>query len=215
MKKILNQINSIRMLTGFRNIWHKKRKAFLPIAFILSAYMLWNLVKTSIHKIGFPYLSNILLWIFSLIMIFVTIIGTLLIISMLGTPLSAKRIEMCLSSIGFKDRFGETPLLLSRFRQEKAEVFEFYSPTIPITEYEKKRSDIETALNVRIVSIESGKDFQHVFIKTVTANKEFPQILMWENKYLSEKESVLLLGESQLDNVMTDLKVTPHIFNRR
>ena len=50
-----------------------------------------------------------------------------------------------------------------------------------------------------------------MFIKTVTANKEFPQILMWENKYLSEKESVLLLGESQLDKVMTDLKVTPHI----
>ena len=100
---------------------------------------------------------------------------------------------------------------IDHFRQAKAEVYEFYSPTIPITEYEKKRSDIETALNVRIVSIESGKDFQHVIIKTVTANKEFPQILMWENKYLSEKESVLLLGESQLDKVMTDLKVTPHI----
>ena len=113
--------------------------------------------------------------------------------------------------VGFKDKSGETPILLSRYKEAKAEVFEFYSPTIPITEYEKKRSDIETALNVRIVSIESGKDFQHVFIKTVTANKEFPQILMWENKYLSEKESVLLLGESQLDKVMTDLKVTPHI----
>lgn len=211
MKKILNQINYIRILTGFRNIWYKKRKALLPIAFILSAYMLWNFVKTSIYKIGFSYLSNILLWIFSLIMIFVTIIGTLLIISMLGTPLSAKRVEKCLLGVGFKDKSGETPILLSRYKEAKAEVFEFYSPTIPITEYEKKRSDIETALNVRIVSIESGKDFQHVFIKTVTANKEFPQILMWENKYLSEKESVLLLGESQLDKVMTDLKVTPHI----
>lgn len=30
MKKILNQINYIRILTGFRNIWHKKRKALSP-----------------------------------------------------------------------------------------------------------------------------------------------------------------------------------------
>lgn len=204
MKRLFGEIKVIRLSKGFENIKNKRIKAVMPLAFLTAVILLWFIAKDKI-------LNEVLLWIFDFILIVFSIIGTLLIISFLGTPLSAKRIEMCLSSIGFKDRFGETPLLLSRFRQAKAEVYEFYSPTIPITEYEKKRSDIETALNVRIVSIESGKDFQHVIIKTVTANKEFPQILMWENKYLSEKESVLLLGESQLDKVMTDLKVTPHI----
>lgn len=204
MKRLFGEIKVIRLSKGFENIKNKRIKAVMPLAFLTAVILLWFIAKDKI-------LNEVLLWIFDFILIVFSIIGTLLIISFLGTPLSAKRIEICLSSIGFKDRFGETPLLLSRFRQAKAEVFEFYSPTVPITEYEKKRSDIETALNVRIVSIESGKDFQHVIIKAVTANKEFPQILMWENKYLSEKESILLLGESQLDKVMTDLKVTPHI----
>lgn len=204
MKRLFGEIKVIRLSKGFENIKNKRIKAVMPLAFLTAVILLWFIAKDKI-------LNEVLLWIFDFILIVFSIIGTLLIISFLGTPLSAKRIEMCLSSIGFNDRFGETPLLLSRFRQAKAEVFEFYSPTVPITEYEKKRSDIETALNVRIVSIESGKDFQHVIIKAVTANKEFPQILMWENKYLSEKESILLLGESQLDKVMTDLKVTPHI----
>lgn len=211
MKQIFNYIKTIRLLAGVKNIWSKRWKAVFPFAFIIWGYLFWYVVKGNITNIENALISNILFWIFSLLMIAVTIIGTLLIISMLGTPLSAKKVEMCLYNVGFKDRTGDTPLLLSRFREAKAEVFEFYSPTISLTEYEKKRSDIETALNVHIVSIESGKDFQHVFVKTITASKDFPQVLEWGNEKLSEKESVLLLGESHLDTEKVDLKVTPHI----
>ena len=211
MKKILKSINSVRLLTGIKNIWSKKWKSVFPILFLVAVFFAWYMTRDSILKITSSALSTFLLWGFSLVMIAIAVIGVLLIVSILGTPLSAKRVEMCLYNVGFKDRAGNTPLLLSRFREAKAEVLEFYSPTIPISEYEKKLSDIETALNVRIVSVDSGKDFQHVFLKTITTRKDLPQMIEWNNKLLTDNESVLLLGESHLDTEKVDLKVTPHI----
>ncbi len=209
--KILKSINSVRLLTGIKKIWSKKWKSVFPILFLVAVFFAWYMTRVSILEITSSALSTFLLWGFSLVMIAIAVIGALLIVSMLGTPLSAKRVEMCLYNVGFKDRAGNTPLLLSRFREAKAEVFEFYSPTVPISEYEKKLSDIETALNVRIVSVDSGKDFQHVFLKTITTRKDLPQMIEWNNKLLADNESVLLLGESHLDTKKVDLKVTPHI----
>lgn len=211
MKIIFNHIKTIRLLTGLKNIWSKKWKAIFPVAFIIATYLFWYYVKLNILTIETVILSKCLLCVFSALMIAILIIGTLLIVSMLGTPLSAKRIEKCLYSVGFKDKSGETPVLISRYKEAKAEVFEFYSPTIPLNEFENKCTDIETALNVRIVSLNSGKDFQHVIIKSVSANNDLPDKIEWDNALLSDKDSELLLGESQIDKVTADLKVTPHI----
>lgn len=211
MKLILNHIKTIRLLTGLKNISDKKWKAIFPVAFIIVMCLFWYSVEQNILNIEFAYLPIFMQWVFNLTIIAITIIGTLLIVSKLGTPLSAKRIEKCLYSVGFKDKSGETPILLSRHKEAKADVFEFYSPTMPINEFEKKCTDIETALNVRIVSVNSGKDFQHVIIKTVSASNDLPDKIEWDNALLSDNDGLLLLGESQLDKVTADLKVTPHI----
>ena len=131
--KILKFINSVRLLTGIKNIWSKKWKSAFPILFLVAVFFAWYMTRDSILKITSSALSTFLLWGFSLVVIAIAVIGVLLIVSILGTPLSAKRVEMCLYNVGFKDRAGNTPLLLSRFREAKAEVLEFYSPTIPIT----------------------------------------------------------------------------------
>lgn len=207
------QINNkvIRLLTGAKNIWNKKWKALFPISFAVAVFVIWCTMKENMPNIDIEFLSKFWILAFNLMMITIAIIGESLIISMLGTPLSAKKIEKCLANVGFKDRTGNTPMLLSKFQEGKAKVYEFYSTTIPITEYEKKSADIETALNVCIIGIESGKDFQHVYVKTVTANKNLPEILKWNNSKIPEDDGVLLLGESQLSTVTADLKVTPHI----
>ena len=106
MKRLFGEIRVIRLSKGFENIKNKRIKAVMPLAFLTAVILLWFIAKDKI-------LNEVLLWIFDFILIVFSIIGTLLIISFLGTPLSAKRIEMCLSSIGFKDRFGETPFYLS------------------------------------------------------------------------------------------------------
>lgn len=211
MRKIIKTISSIHLLNGLKNIWSKKWKVIFPVAFIMATYLFWYYVKQNILTLEMVILSKCLLCVFNALIIAILIIGTLLIVSKLGTPLSANRIEQCLYSIGFKDKSGKTPVLLSRYKEAKADIFEFYSPTIPLGEFEKKCTDIETALNVRIVSIDSGKDFQHVIIKTVSASNDLSDKIEWDNALLPDKDGLLLLGESQLDKVTADLKVTPHI----
>ncbi len=171
---------------------------------------MWVTTNNSIQEITNAFISTALLWCFNLLIIAFLIVGELLIISLIGTPLSAKRVERCLESVGFKDKSGETPMLLSRYKEAKAEVFEFFSPTIPMNEFERKQADIETALNVNIVSIGLGKDFQHILIKCVPANRTLPDKIEWSSEKLLNG-SLLALGESQLDVVTADLKVTPHI----
>ena len=156
-------------------------------------------------------LESFLLWSISIVMISVFIIGELLIVSLIGTPLSANRVHKCLFNVGFKDKSGDTPLLLSRYKEGKTEIFEFYSPTLPLTEYEKKKLIIENALNVLIVDIIVGKDLQHIVLKSVPAKNKLPDKIEWDSSLLAEKTSKFVIGESQIDTVSFDLNVTPHI----
>lgn len=204
MKRIIDKIKLIRLITGLKNIKNQREKVVIPLSYLLFVFFLWLITKDKITNIIF-------LWGFSLVMITITIIGVLLIISLIGTPISAKSVENCLASIGFCDRVGNTPLLLSKFTEGKAIVYSLYSPTLSINEYQKRISDLETALNLHIVSCDLGCDFQHVYLKTVPMNNDFDKTLNWEDKFLSQEDFVLKIGESQLDVETIDLNVTPHI----
>lgn len=204
MKKLLGKIKAIRLITGIKNIRDKKEKIIIPLSFLLTMFFSWLIVNDMITNI-------FLLWSVRLIMISIAIIGILLIISLIGTPLSAKSIENCLANIGFCDRAGNTPLLLSKYTEGKVIVYELYSPTLSINEYQKRISDLETALNLHIISCDLGCDFQHIYLKTVPMNNDFDKTLNWEDKFLSQKDFVLKIGESQLDVETIDLNVNSHI----
>ncbi len=211
MKGIISKIKLIRLITGIKNIRAKKEKVVIPLSYLLTIFFLWLITKSNLLHIQNTTLSAFLLWSVSLVMIAIAIIGVLLIISFIGTPLSAKGVENCLASIGFCDRTGNTPLLLSKYTDGKAVVYELYSSTLSINEYQKRISDLETALNLHIVSCDLGCDFQHIYLKTVPMNNDFDKTLNWEDKFLSQEEFVLKIGESQFDVETIDLNVTPHI----
>lgn len=81
---------------------------------------IWAVVRNKILLIENRVFSSTLLWSFSIFMLGSVIIGLLLIIAKVGTPLSAKRVENCLKAIGFYDKLGNTPLLLSKTKKGKA-----------------------------------------------------------------------------------------------
>ena len=199
------------LINGCKKIWNKKYRILFPLIFLIAVCCSWFAIGQNIHSITIEWLETFLLWGVSILMIAVIIIGELLIVSLIGTPLSATRVQKCLASVGFTDKAGETPLLLSRFKDGKAEVYEFYSPTLSFSEYKKRSENIETALNIQIVDIAVGKDLQHILLKTVPANIGLPDKIEWNNTLLSKKTSELILGESLLDTVSVDLDITPHI----
>lgn len=172
---------------------------------------IWAVGRNKILLIENRVFSSTLLWSFSIFMLGSVIIGLLLIIAKVGTPLSAKRVENCLKAIGFYDKLGNTPLLLSKTKKGKADIYFFYSKTLSIFEYEKRCSDIETALNLHIVDFELGQDFQHVFMRTVPTKDDFDKTLLWNNNLISLDDFIINIGESQLDTVSLNLNITPHI----
>ncbi|MBQ7503901.1 MAG: DUF87 domain-containing protein [Ruminococcus sp.] len=208
--KFKSKIKIPYLINGCKKIWNKKYRILFPLIFLIAVCCSWFAIDQNIHSITIEWLETFLLWIISGLMIAFIIIGELLIVSLIGTPLSATRVQKCLASVGFTDKAGKTPLLVSRFKDGKAEVFEFYSPTIPLKEYEKK-SIIENAMNIQIVDITVGNDLQHIQLKTVPAKNKLPDKIEWDNSLLSKKTSELILGESLLDTVSVDLDISPHI----
>lgn len=211
IKRIVKSIKKIRLYNGIKNLWKDKWKISYPVLFFFIMLFIWTIVRKKILLVDNIIFLSILLWSFSLFMLGSTIIGLLLIIAKVGTPLSAKRVENCLKAIGFYDKLGNTPLLLSKIKEGKADVYEFYSNTLSIFEYKKRCSDIETALNLHIVDFELGQDFQHVFMKTVPTKDNFDKTLLWNNNLISSDDFVINIGESQIDTVSLNLNVTHHV----
>ena len=209
--KIKSKIKIPYLINGCKNMWKKKYKMLFPFLFLIAMCCAGVTLVQNINCITIEWLVIILLWSVSIVIIAFFIIAELLIVSLIGTPLSAKNVQSCLASVGFTDRSGETPLLLSRYKEGKAEIFKFYSPTIPLSEYEKRSEIIENALNIQIVTTAVEKDLQHVVLKTVPAKVGLPEIINWDNSLLSEKSSTIILGESQLDKVTIDFNVVPHV----
>lgn len=208
---MVKSIKKIRLYNGIKNLWKDKWKISYPALFFIIMLFIWAVVRNKILLIENRVFSSTLLWSFSLFMLGSVIIGLLLIIAKVGTPLSAKRVENCLKAIGFYDKLGNTPLLLSKTKKGKADIYEFYSNTLSLFEYEKRCSDIETALNLHIVDFELGQDFQHVFMRTVPTKDDFDKTLLWNNNLISSNDYIINIGESQIDTVSLNLNITPHI----
>ena len=138
ISKIKSKIKWPYLLNGCKNMWAKKYKLLFVLMFLFAIGLLSFTLLQEISKIKIDWIATFLSGCITVAMTATAIVGVLMIVSLIGTPLSATRVQKCLASVGFTDKAGKTPLLVSRFKDGKAEVFEFYSPTIPLKEYEKK-----------------------------------------------------------------------------
>ena len=106
------------------------------------------------------------------------------------------------------------PDLLRKHRDKdnpRVTVWEFRNQGIPLQEWEKKRPAIETALGLIIVKLAYAKGKSRVLVYAVPAGDDLPEVLKWEDSYLSSKSFVLVLGESYTGPVTVNLAHIPHI----
>jgi S-DNA-T family DNA segregation ATPase FtsK/SpoIIIE len=130
---------------------------------------------------------------------------------MLGTPISSKKIEGELVDVGFSDKDGNPPILISRTSEKKGIRLEFYSPKISFVKYEDHITDIETALNIKVVDIRQGKDIQHVVVRAIKSGRENKEMMLWKDEYISNKDFELVLGESYFGVESINISTTPHV----
>ena len=201
----------IRIVSGIKNIWHDKWKVVFPIIYVLIIFEIWKFGKDYMPLFNYLSLPQLYVWILGAFMLAMAVMGLLLILILLGTPIKSKETEKGLTEIGFVDNTGKSPTLLSKKKDKNGMILEFYSPRLPFYEYEEHRAEIETAMNIKIISVELGKDMQHVIIKAIASGGSTPKMIMWDDTYLDKNDFILKLGESYFGDESFDLAVMPHV----
>ncbi|MBE6592896.1 MAG: DNA translocase FtsK [Ruminococcaceae bacterium] len=205
---------TLRFKNGCKAFWEKTSCKVILFAFYPLPILIWFLFKNHLGLEDIPLVSPVLFALVDLLLPVLLIGGTLAILILFGTPFGFDRTANELRRIGMTNSVGEVPMLLTRTRDKKhehVEIFEFDTVGIPLTDWEKCRGHIEAALNVNIVKITEGRNKRRILLHVVSAGRGMPDFLEWNDKYLTEDDSTLVLGESQTGLVKVDLSKIPHV----
>ena len=200
----------LRFKTGIYNIIHKKWIWFAVVAYIFIAIVIkywldtWTYdesdIGMKINNIGFRMMFP-----------FLSIGGFIVLIVFLGTPKGAKKINQSLNIVGLVNHAGQSPLLLKRHNEYGITIMEFDPNGIPLYDWEDKKEDIETALNMHIENIRYGKSRDKIVLQAISGNENLPDVVHWKSKYLSDEDFTLSFGQSRTGQTKINLAKIPHI----
>ena len=129
-------------------------------------------------------------------------------------PLGKRTVQEQLRSVGLVNHSDEAPELKRRTKDKanpRISIWEFTSQGIPLKVWKDKQAAIETALDITIVNIKNGSGKSRVLLYAVPAISDLPDMIQWNDKYISRQSFVLSLGESFTGPVTVDLAKVPHI----
>ena len=87
----------------------------------------------------------------------------------------------------------------------------YQSRGIPLKTFIDKKETIEASLNIIALDIRQGADRSQIIIKAVSGQHQLPDRIDWNDRYLSDKPSEILLGVSEADVMRIDLDALPHV----
>lgn len=127
---------------------------------------------------------------------------------------AAKTMTEKFESIQFTNKVGQHPTVKSSYRDRKdrrIRIIEFYSPGIPLMEWQRRKEEIESALDCTILLMKRDSDSkQTILAKTVSSNYRIPKRVDWEERYIQDEDFVLSIGEGLLGPITVDLNQMPH-----
>lgn len=200
----------LRFKMGICNIFCKKWTWLAVVTYIALAIIIkykldtWTYdasdIGMTINNIGFRMMFP-----------FCAIGGFIVLIVFLGTPKGAKRINRSLNIVGLVNHAGQSPLLLKRYKEYGVTIMEFEPNGIPLSDWDDKKEDIETALNMHIQKIGYGKSRDKIVLQAISGNENPPDVVYWKDKFLSDEDFTLILGQSITGQVKINLAKIPHI----
>lgn len=203
-----------RLANGCKAVYKNTVHKIILIAFYPTAILIWYLFKNNLGLENIPLISPVLFVLVDLMLPALLVGGTFLILILFGTPYGFNKTSNEFQRIGMTNSASEVPMLLTRTRDKRhsnVEILEFDAVGIPLTEWEKERGYIEAALNVNIVKIIEGRDKRRILLHVVPADTGLPDFIEWNDSYLTDDDSTLILGKSQLGLERVDLSKIPHI----
>ena len=200
----------LRFKMGILNIFFKKWTWVAIVAYIFIAIALKYWLDTLTYDasdIGMK-INNIG---FRMMFPFLSIGGFIVLIVFLGTPKGAKKINQSLNIVGLVNHAGQSPLLLKSYKEYGITIMEFDPNGIPLSDWEDKKEDIETALNMHIENIQYGKSRDKIVLQAISGNENLPDVVHWKDKFLSDEDFILIFGQSRTGQTKINLAKIPHI----
>lgn len=206
----------LRFTTGLRQLTtiHRWKNVFIT-AYLLLAIVTWinrgKLLFGLDNKFMlFPIFTMAVNYLVALLLP----LGLLCLISALGTPRKAQKIQDRLIGAGFTNHAQVPPLLLARYRPRlnpKITIWEFDENETPLSTWEDKKDKLQGALIDKIIKITQSKNGRRIIIHTVAPRLTIPSVMYWQDKCLSKESFVLILGESLTGQETVNLAKIPHI----
>ena len=216
-----NEKFQIQRRTARRNFWQRQggysalppKLLFIPL-YLAGAVFVWSRQDAISAQAGrMELISPVLQASMTHALAAYLLAGGVALAVLLVYPFGRKAAHDQLQSIGLVNHAGMAPTLLRKRRDRdnpRVTVWEFQNESIPLTAWEDKRASIEAALDISIVKMTYGKGKNRVLVYAVPAQVTLPEVLRWDDKYLSP-ESFVVLGESLLGPVTVNLANIPHI----
>lgn len=190
-------------INGMRRMWRIKWGLILP-ALTLTPLVIILLAR-------FLIAPNILLIFSDLAVLALAVFVNLIFTYMIGHIPGAKEIYENLLRIGFTNSAGEAPLLTAkRHVGGNIHSMAFSGRGFPTSVWDAAKEKIETALNITILTINEGNSKREIIVEYVPGNIVLPRKIVWDWKYLSDKDCEIRLGESVCGPVSINLAVAPH-----
>ena len=208
--------------TFLRSLWQRlSGTPDFPVKLVLAAlyfigavYVCFNQETWRTLAGNIPLLSPLLKAAMEHALFAYLLVGAAVLLALLLYPFGRRAAKDQLQCIGLVNHAGMPPDLLRKYRDKdnpRITVWEFQNQSIPLQEWDKKRLAIETALGITIVKLAYAKGKSRVLVYAVSAGDDLPEVMKWQDSYLSPKSFVLVLRESYTGPVTVNLAHIPHI----
>lgn len=204
-----------RLASGAYGVTDLPRKLPFIVLYLIGAVWVTGKqadAKAFAETVALP--SPVMLAIFHHLLLFYLVVGGGVLLALLLYPMDRKATQEEFQRIGLTNSAGETPYLLRKERDKenpRITVWIFEPNGISLKEWQDKQAKIETALNLTITNLRYSKGKRQIWLYTVPAESDLPEMLVWKDEYLFDKSFVLTLGEGFTGPVTVDLAKIPHI----
>lgn len=182
-----------QILNGLRAIKEKPTKVLAIICYEILLKMLFDsysntdaVVLYKLHQL-FGILAYLGL----------AIVGAIMLVIFLGMPFDFILMRKRLSKIELKNRLGEIPQLIGYKKSNKKStmlVYDFYTRGIPLSDWERKKDYIETALGIVVIDMYYIKGNQLLRIECVKSKNSIQSSITWNDTFLKFDDFQLNCG---------------------
>lgn len=123
---------------------------------------------------------------------------------------TANQYEDIFKEINFMGRDKRYPYFLGKQEDGKKTILTFRS-NIPLSIWQKTKDQLETGLDCSIRKISAGANKKTVQLVTVSSDFKIPELINWDDSFMSETDGEVVIGESDLQQLKFNLNRNAHV----